>query len=278
MPILPLVSSSLPKSSRVFRMCNKSCLGQLAEALEWLIDAQRAILIDMPDYPKHDRRLIARDLDDIQGLWNRLMTSDSDVSIAIFIQKETFNYADHFFYGKMTIVDLMSLTTGQLLEAYKQRWGGYASFTEDALEYIARMSRGIFRRFKRYIALTLEMSSQPLLDLELVKKAVDEEIIRDVDKELKGIFRKREQKEKALEVMKVLSDEKIRREEARAGGVKSTAESYGEARPDGLTQSDLAEMVDVSEMALSRLVRELEQHGYVKRIGWQHWTYVEENW
>jgi ABC-type dipeptide/oligopeptide/nickel transport system ATPase component len=252
-----------------------------ATALHLLIQQQRVILIDMPDYPKHDRRLIARDLDDIQGLWNRLMIHPdvtSDANIVVFIQKETFNYADHFLYGKMTIVDLIPLTTGQLLEAYKQRWGGYAPFTEDALQYIARMSHGIFRRFKRYITLTLEMSSQPLLDLELIKKAVDEEIMRDIDKELESVFRKREQKEKALEVMKVLSDEKIRREEARTGGVKSTTESYGEARPDGLTQSDLAEMVDLSEMALSRLVRELEQHGYVKRTAWRQWTYVDMNW
>ena len=48
-----------------------------AEALQSLIDEQRVILIDMPDYPKHDRRLIARDLDDVQGLWTRLMTIQS---------------------------------------------------------------------------------------------------------------------------------------------------------------------------------------------------------
>jgi len=257
------------------------------QALQALINAQRLVLIDMPDYPKHDRRLIAHDLDDLQGLWNRLMMNHKDVSIVVFIQKETFNHADHFFYGKMDLIDLLPLTSAQLLEAYARKWGGYAPFTEDALQYIAKMSRGIFRRFKRYIGLALETwmaqgaQSEAQADLELIKKAVtDEEIMLDVDKELEGIFRKREQKEKALELMKVLSDKKIRREEAKAAGAKSLTEFFpgDEPLPEGLTQADLAEMLDLSEMALSRLVRELEQHGYVKRTAWRHWTYVDENW
>jgi DNA-binding MarR family transcriptional regulator/adenylate kinase len=255
-----------------------------ATALHLLIQQQRVILIDMPDYPKHDRRLIARDLDDIQGLWNRLMIHPdvtSDANIVVFIQKETFNYADHFLYGKMTIVDLIPLTTGQLLEAYKQRWGGYAPFTEDALQYIARMSRGIFRRFKRYIALTLEMSSQPPLDLELVKKAVtDEEVMRDMHNELDSIFRKPEQKQKALELIKLLSYMRLEREAAKAAGAKRLSEfiSDGESLPDGFNQAELAGKLDLSEMAVSRLVRELEQHGYIKRTTWQQWNYVDMNW
>jgi hypothetical protein len=268
-----------------------------AEALGRLLESQKVIMIDMPDYPKHDRRLIARDLDDIQCLWNRLMTSDSDVSIAIFIQKETFNHADHFLYGKMDLTDLFPLTSSQLLEAYARKWGGYAPFTEDALQYVAKMSRGIFRRFKRYIALALEMrimeqaradaSNVPNppnapIDLALVKKsATDEEVMRDMDKELDGIFRKQEQKEKALELIRVLSEPHIRTEQAKAAGVKNLKEFFGsdtDPIPDGIAQSDLAEKLDLNEMAVSRLVRELEQHGYIKRTAWRQWTYVDMNW
>jgi len=254
------------------------------EALRRLLEYQKVIMIDMPDYPRHDRRLIARDLDDIAGLWNRLMVSAQakETSLIVFIQKETFSAADHFFYGKCDIIPLMPLTLKQLLDAYITKWRSYAPFTEEALQYIARMSRGVFRRFKRYIALTLEMSSQPPLDLELVKKAVtDEEVMRDMDKELDGIFRKREQKEKAVELIKVLSKPHIQAEEAKAAGAKSLKEfisSDADSVPDGIPQQQLAWDLGLSEMALSRLVRELEQHGYVKRTAWRQWTYVDMNW
>jgi hypothetical protein len=237
------------------------------QALQALINAQRLVLIDMPDYPKRDRRLIARDLDDLQGLWNRLMMNNRDVSIVVFIQKETFNHADHFFYGKMDLTDLLPLTSAQLLEAYARKWDGYAPFTEEALQYIAKMSRGIFRRFKRYIGLTIEtriperaqadVSSAPI-GLEVVKKSVtDEEVMRDMDKELDGIFRKREQKEKALELVKHLAAS-----EAFGFYINNATQIVEHA----MKQDEVSSRLDISEMAASRLLRELEQHGYIKRF------------
>ena len=235
-------------------------------ALDRLLSERRVIMIDMPDYPKHDRRLIARDLDEVQGLWNRLAASDKDTTLVIFLQKETFNYADHFFYGKMDIIPLMPLTVNQLLEAYKQKWAGYEPFTQDALEDIGRMSRGVFRRFKRYIGLTLELwmtqgaQSTALIDLELVNKAVtDEDVVYDIDKDLEGIFRRPEQKQKALELINHLS--------------QSTTKAYGENLNDtsqivehAMKQAKVSKLLDISEMAVSRLLRELEQHGYIKRL------------
>lgn len=270
-----------------------------AQALGRLLESQKVIMIDMPDYPRYDRRLITRDLDDIAGLWNRLMVSPGakETSLVVFIQKETFSAADHFFYGKMEIIDLAPLTTAQLMEAHRRRWEGCAPFTDESLQYVAKMSRGIFRRFKRYIALALETriteqaradaSNVPNppnapIDLELVKKSVtDEEVMRDMDKELDGIFRKQEQKEKALELIRVLSEPHIRTEQAKAAGVKNLKEFFGsdtDPIPDGIAQSDLAEKLDLNEMAVSRLVRELEQHGYIKRTAWRQWTYVDMNW
>ena len=250
-----------------------------AKTLQLLTEEQRVILIDMPDYPKHDRRLIARDLDDIQGLWNRLMTSDSDVNIVVFIQKETFNYADHFLYGKMDLIDLMPLTVAQLLEAYGRKWGGYEPFTQDALEYVARMSRGVFRRFKRYIGLVLEMSMmQGEAGIDVKKAVTNEEVIRDMDKEFDGIFRRPEQKQKAVELIKLLSDIRLRRGQAKAAGAKNLGEIISGGEPDGLNQAEVASKLNLSEMAVSRLVRELEQHGYIKRTVWQQWNYVDLNW
>jgi dephospho-CoA kinase len=263
------------------------------EALRRLLEYQKVIMIDMPDYPRHDRRLIARDLDDIAGLWNRLMVSAQakETSLIVFIQKETFSAADHFFYGKCDIIPLMPLTLKQLLDAYIIKWRSYAPFTEEALQYIAKMSRGVFRRFKRYIGLALETwiadrvqvpVAGGLIDLEAVKKSVtNEEVMRDMDKELDGIFRKREQKEKALELIKKLSEPHIRAEEAKAAGAKSLKEfirSDADSAPEGIPQQQLAWDMGLSEMAFSRLVRELEQHGYVKRTAWRQWTYVDMNW
>jgi len=269
-----------------------------AKALGRLLESQKVIMIDMPDYPKHDSRLIARDLDDIAGLWNRLMVSAqaTETSLVVFIQKETFSAADHFFYGKCDIVPLMPLTVKQLLDAYIIKWAGYAPFTEEALQYVAKMSRGVFRRFKRYIGLALETQiveraqadiSSSLIDLEAVKKSVtNEEVMRDMDKEFDGIFRKREQKEKALEIIKKLSEPHIREEQAKAAGAKDLKEFFSEdadstkddSPPSGIIQGQLAWDLGLSEMAISRLVRELEQHGYVKRTAWRQWTYVDMNW
>ena len=224
------------------------------KALQKLVSEKRVILIDMPDYPKHDRRLIARDLDDVQGLWNRLATSDKDTSLIVFLQKETFNYGDHFFLGKMDIIPLMPLTVTQLLEAYNRRWSGYAPFNGDALQYVAKMSRGVFRRFKRYIGLALEARiaeraqadvSNSLIDIEAVKELVtDEEAMRDMDKELDGIFKNRAQKELAVEIIRYLSLPQLK---------------------GGTNQKSIAHDRHVEEMTVSRLIRELEQHGYVKR-------------
>ena len=45
----------------------------------------------------------------------------------------------------------------QMVEAYRKRFKALAPFTEDALFTLARMSRGIFRRFLRYITLALQL-------------------------------------------------------------------------------------------------------------------------
>jgi hypothetical protein len=238
-----------PVSHHLVDLIPKRILRELQrEALYDAISERSSIMIDMPDYPKHDRRLIARDLDAVQGLWNRLMSAGSNVSLVVFLQKETFNYADHFLYGKMDIIPLMPLSVDQLLEAYAQKWGGYEPFNKYTLQLIAKMSRGVFRRFKRYIALAVEIwmsegEPQGPIGWELAKRAVpDEEIMRDMDKDLEGIFKKADQKQKALDLIKLLS------------GVEG-----------GINQKNIAGDLHIDEMAASRLVRELEQHGYVKR-------------
>lgn len=68
-------------------------------------------------------------------------------NFVIVIQKEMFR--DNFLFDKMEKVEL------EMVEAYRKRFKAIDPFTEDALLNLARMSRGIFRRFLRYITLTI---------------------------------------------------------------------------------------------------------------------------
>ena len=245
-----------PVSRHLIDLIPKRQLRELRrEALYDAMGEKELIMIDLPDYPKHDRRLIARDLDDVQGLWNRLMTAGSNASFVVFLQKETFNRADHYFYGKMQLIDLAPLSPYELLEAYKRKWGGYEPFTEDALQYIARLSCGIFRRFKRYLGLALEVFAASgvgpshLLDLDHVRDAIiEEEIMRDLGKDLEAIFRNEQQTERAIHLLKLIADQE-----------------------EGISQKAAAEKLELNEMAVSRLARSLEEHGYIIRS-----TYVME--
>jgi hypothetical protein len=127
----------------------------------WLsmLRKKKLILIDTPDYSKTDRRLMAKDLDDIYWLWNSLsratyLKDETNPNIVIAIQKEMLR--DHFFFDKMETKELEPLNPQQMVEAYRKRFKAIDPFTEEALLTLARMSRGIFRRFLRYITVTVQ--------------------------------------------------------------------------------------------------------------------------
>lgn len=67
-------------------------------------------------------------------------------------------------------------------------------FTEEALISLARMSRGIFRRFLKYITLTIrhwEASGNGTIDTVLVKQAVPvARLVEEMDLELAELFPK----------------------------------------------------------------------------------------
>jgi len=81
-----------------------------------------------------------------------------------------------------------------MVEAYRKRFKALAPFTEDALLTLGRMSRGIFRRFLRYITLTLQYSEshgKKIIDTETVKEAVTvERLAEDMELELVELFPK----------------------------------------------------------------------------------------
>jgi hypothetical protein len=103
----------------------------------------------------------------------------------------------HFFFDKMEKIELAPLVPGQMVEAYRKRFGDTKPFTEDALLHLARMSRGIFRRFLRYITLTLDASeivrreSGSPIDSDIVRRAVTtERLAEDMELELAELFPK----------------------------------------------------------------------------------------
>jgi hypothetical protein len=176
-------AAALDEVSRLERKLDKAALRKLREAA-WLRMLLRSetILIDTPDYSKTDRRVMAKDLQEIYWLWNMLASSPSSSippNIVLAIQKEMFH--DHFFFDKMERVELEPLKPEQMHEAYRKRFKAIEPFTEDALLSLGRMSRGIFRRFLRYITLTLQYSEshgKKVIDPETVKEAVTVERLK----------------------------------------------------------------------------------------------------
>jgi hypothetical protein len=187
--------AALEEVDRLERKFDKATLRKLREAAWFrMLRGNDIILIDTPDYSKTDRRLMAKDLEGIYWLWNTLAGSQSiPPNIVLAIQKEMFR--GHFFFDKMEKVKLEPLEPQQMVEAYRRRFKAIEPFTEDALVTLARMSRGIFRRFLRYITLTLrrrEMDMKGPIDTTIVKEAVTvERLAEDMELELGELFRNR---------------------------------------------------------------------------------------
>ena len=217
----------------------------------WLemLRSKKTILIDTPDYSKTDRRLMAKDVEELYWLWNTLSqweTSDRKrkPNIVVAIQKEMFR--DHFFFDKMEKVELEPIKPEQMIEAYRKRFKTIEPFTEDTLLSLARMSRGIFRRFLRYITLTLrrwEVDGKGPIDTTVVKEAVTvERLAEDMELELAELFPK--QSDLRLQAVRLLM----------------YLEESGPKK-----QAELAEEFGLEEYAMSRLLAKLELHRYIVR-------------
>jgi hypothetical protein len=240
--------AALEEVDRLECKFDKATLGKLRQSA-WLRMLRRSetILIDTPDYSKTDRRVMAKDLQEIYWLWNTLTSSSSSsvpTNIVLAIQKEMFR--DHFFFDKMEKVELEPLKPEQMVEAYRKRFKAIKPFTEDALLSLARMSRGIFRRFLRYITFTLQYSEshgKEIIDTETVKDAVTvERLAEDMELELVELFPK--QSDLRLQAVRLLMH----------------LEESGPKK-----QAELAEEFGLEEYAMSRLLAKLELHRYIVR-------------
>jgi len=146
--------------------------------MAWLqvLLCRSVILIDMPDYSKSDRRLMTSDLNEIYWFWDRLAAHNIAPNVVIAVQKEMFR--DHFFFDKMHKIELKPLKPEQMVEAYERRFGTLNPFTAEALAALARMSRGVFRRYLRYISMAIEhWEGQPTRS-ESIEASLVKEVFR----------------------------------------------------------------------------------------------------
>jgi hypothetical protein len=121
-------------------------------------------------------------------------------------------------------------------------------FTNEALTALAIMSRGIFRRFLRYVTLTLESweilpePRQPI-DPVLVKQTITiDRLTEDMESELVELFPK--QSDLRLQAVRLLL----------------LLEESGPRR-----QTELVKELGMEDYAMSRLLAKLELHRYIAR-------------
>jgi len=244
---LPLKPARLPYPLEVSIEAAELQLGKLMvrkarwNAVKSVFQAASNILIDMPDYSRTDRRLMFSDLEGIQTLWRDLCGGSGQANLVIFIQKEMFR--DHFMFDKMEVVRLEPFKPPELVEAYEKMHGSTFPFSDESLLLVAGMSRGIFRRFLKYIGLCLQNFREGRITEEDVRKSVtDEHLLSDREEELAEIFPKSSRSRlQALRVMKFLETH------------------------DRTNQKELAEAVGIEEYDLSRILDRLELHQKIRR-------------
>lgn len=202
------------------------------------------IFIDTPDYGTRDIRKINSDLTELNDIWRRFRPQRA-TNLVIFLQKELVEKTDHFFLRKMDIVELKPLIPEQLVEAFKTRFATCEPFTDAALKSIADLSRGVFRRFMRYVHLCVENvieKKREEITIEDVKDVITSEILlRDLDLELSDVFRNERYKRCAVDVLKLLRDN------------------------PGINQKTIAENLGIHATILGRILTTLENNGYIKR-------------
>ena len=201
----------------------------------------RFLLIDLPDYGAGGARKMKKDLDRIGDLWYESRYSRR--SLVVTVQKELFR--GHYLLGKGEVFELRPLRPGELVYVYVKNFGSTAPFSRDALMRVGRLSRGIFRRFLRYVKLCVldsEARGGEGVGIDDVLRVVDAGVVgRDMDLELSGFLRGSERWVAASVISKLMVG-------------------------DGVNQKELAAEVGVSPSTLGRLLRKLELWGYVSRV------------
>ena len=210
------------------------------------------VLIDLPDYDKRNRREMIKDLYELQTFWEGLFFEGEPpkVNIVLFLQKELFE--GHFFFGKLDVVNLEPLKPEEMVQIYVKKFGSTKPFKDEILLELAKMSRGIFRRFLKYIGSCLDVwydqGSKGEIDSEILKQAVSfEQRVKDMELELMDLFPKEKTNiRKAVQLLDYLRQK-------------------GEVNQKTISE----ELFNGNLMAASRMINKLEAHDYiqVRKVG-----------
>ncbi len=209
------------------------------------IKHRRFFLVDLPDYRTGSSSRMARDLDGIDKLWYDMRYGEDygKKHLIVAVQKEMFR--GHYLFGKGQVFWLRPLRSDELLTFYWRRFGSGYPFSRDSLTLVAVLSRGVFRRFIRYIRLCLQDmkgSGVESVNVDDVRRVISLDVVAgDMDLELSGLLRGAE-KGYAVAVISALM------------------------RVGEMNQKDLSLRLGVSETIMSRLLGKLEGLGYVKRV------------
>jgi hypothetical protein len=247
-----------------------------------------SILINMRDYGTSDKRAMANDLEEIQKLWQLILSQTSKLKVEVpnlvfVLQKELAmsdeGFVTHFFLGKARIIEITPFHARELVDHYESEFGSFYPFKgAKELHILAAESRGIYRRFLRYIKLALEgymlehhnpaltgeeekennvipssppRSSplEPCIDLDMIKRTVDSnEIEADWKMDLERIFHNSRHARAASELVALLLDTDSVGQAVLLRALFKRGDEYK------LSPSDA-----------SRIFSKLEQYGYIKR-------------
>lgn len=198
------------------------------------------LLLDMPDYSKSNASLMNADIDELQSFWETL--DKKCVHIIVGVQKELVMKHPHFFWGKCDIMTLDPLSPAEMVKAFKFITEDPVVFDDSALHLLAVLSRGIFRRFKKYTRLTIESNLDEEIPLRSthVEKAVNERhLFEDMELEMCDIFIDREKRLQALNILSFLQNN------------------------NNVNIKTVAEGVRFSETITQKIVQKLELYKYV---------------
>jgi hypothetical protein len=238
-------------------LTKSECRKAMEEAMNGTLPWWRYLFIDLPDYDRRAMSTRNEDLQSIEAIWKRAINTAGFEIKTVFIlgiQKETFG--GHFFYGKMHIVELEPMKKQEMVEAYKHKWKTTEPFTEEALGLIAELSRGIFRRFLKYIAMSVETAGSkkefPITSDTVNASITLQTLNEDMSQEMAKIFKNNE--EQKMLVVKLLT---LLRE------------------TPGLNQKDIAEALDISEDVAGVILKKLHLYRFIKR---EHGERKEWKW
>lgn len=125
------------------------------------------ILIDLPDETQTSYHWAEY----IDLLMSWIAELGGRMNVVLFWQKEV--HCNHFALRKFRSITLEPIKPKELVDFYIKMFNYPEPFASDALLKVAKLSRGVFRRFKKYVAICIDMMKQN------GKKEITESDVRD---------------------------------------------------------------------------------------------------